>query len=126
MCKIASALRNTCSLKHLDISDNNVGSDAAREIATALFQNDKLQGLYMSKNDIKPQDLVTIAQSLLNTSTLTLFSVAGNNMGDEACSWQNCRCFVTQNIQHLYLSGNGIKTAGAIKIAKALQKPYRI
>ena len=84
MVKIAKALRDVSTLTIINISNNNVGEEAADDIATVLSRNINLQQLNLSNNGLKTVGMIKIAKALQNISTLRIFIISNNNVGLEA------------------------------------------
>ncbi|XP_065917950.1 protein NLRC5-like [Dysidea avara] len=117
---ISKALRKISNLTVLNISKNNIGSDAADDIATLLFRNKKLQCLYADGNNFQSVGVKKILASMQNNS-LKRFGISNNNITDEAVN--SITQFVRQNtqLQELKLDGNNFDLASAIQIAIAVQ-----
>ena len=56
--KIAKALQNHSSLIKVDVSLNNIGSEAADDIAAVLSHNTKLHILKVKENDLQASGIV--------------------------------------------------------------------
>ena len=121
MIKIVKALQNISTLIGFGIGNNNVGEEAADDIATVLSHNTKLQKLYLHDNNFKTVGMMKIVKALQNISTLIRFSIANNNVGEEAADDIATVLSHNTKLQKLYLHDNNFKTVGMIKIVKALQ-----
>ena len=83
--KIAKALQSTSTLVTLDIGDNNIGVEAADDIATILSHNSKLlQTLTLHQNNLQTEGMIKIAKALQSTSSLVTLDIGDNNIGVEA------------------------------------------
>ena len=121
MIKIAKALHNISSLTLFEIGNNNVGEEAADDIATVLSHNVQLRAVYLHDNSFKTVSMIKITKSLQNVSTLTVFSIGNNKVGEQAAD--DIATILSHNVQlhAVYLHGNSFKTVGIIKITKSLQ-----
>ena len=84
MIKITKGLQNILSLVKFDISNNNVGEEAADDVATVLSHSTKLRELYLHNNNLKTAGISKIMKAMQDISTLTVFSISNNNVGEEA------------------------------------------
>ena len=66
------------------IEDNNVGEEAADDIALVLSHNPRLKEVYLHNNNFKTAGIIKIAKALQNISGLTAFSIGDNCVGEEA------------------------------------------
>ena len=121
--KIAKGLQNSTNLTKLCLHNNNIGEEAADDIAAILSHNTKLQGLYLSGNNLNAAGDIKIATGLQNATNLIILGLNNNNIGEEAAD--DIAAVLSHNVklQELYLLiiGNNLKTKGAIDIAKGLQ-----
>ena len=81
---IVKGLQSSSILTVFNISNNNICEKAAKDISTILFHHRNLQQLYLEGNNFKTVGIIEIARSLQNTSTLTVFSIRNNSIGEEA------------------------------------------
>ena len=127
-------MQHICTLKKLCFSNNNIGNEAAHDIAAAISCNIHLQELNIGNNDFTPPGALTIARSLLKILTLTKLYFHGNCIND------NKKCLYNKpitnkaindfaiaiscntDLQELNLGSTGLQTSDAIKIARGLQK----
>ena len=109
------------SLSTLSISHNNIGGDAAGDIAVILSHNTDLQELYFDNNIVQTSSVIKIARGLQNTSSLKEFNISNNNIGNEAADDIAAVLYHNTDLQKFYIQGNNLETSGAIKIARALQ-----
>ena len=70
MIKIAKALQNISTLTKFSIYNNNVGEEAADDIATVLSHNTQLQVINFNSNSFNTVGMIKIAKGLQNISTL--------------------------------------------------------
>ena len=140
--KIARALHNTSSLITLDISNNNIGSEAADDVAAILSHNSKLQQLYLGGNKLETSGTIKIARALHSTSSLLhstssllhstssllhstssllTLDISNNSTGSEATSDITDVLSHNTKLQKFDINKNNLETAGTIKIAKVLQ-----
>jgi len=118
--KIARALCNV-SLTELNISNNNIGSGAADDIALILSHSTKLRAFYMKGNDLGTVGSKTIAQALKETSFLIELSMSNNNIGSETADDIAAVLSCNKKLQKFYIHSNNLGTIGAITIFRALK-----
>ena len=122
MIEIAKALQNASNLTIFNIGSNSVGEEAADDVSTVLSQNTKLQKLYLHNNNFKTVGMIKIAKALQDTSTLKVFSIGSNDIGEQAAADGIAKVLSNNTeLKKIYLYNNNFKTVGLIKIAKALQ-----
>ena len=103
------------------ITNNDVGSASANDIAPILFYNTKLENLYLDGNNLQSAGAIKIARALQNTLNLKSLNLDRNDIGEEAAD--DIAVVLSHNIklQAIELGQNNLQSAGAIKIARALQ-----
>ena len=84
--RICKALATIKSLEVLSIENNDVGDEAAEDIATALVSN-RIKQLWIGQNNFTPSGMSVILQSLLNTLKLQSSSETASK-GDLDCQLQ--------------------------------------
>ncbi|XP_065918394.1 NACHT, LRR and PYD domains-containing protein 12-like isoform X2 [Dysidea avara] len=119
--KIFKSLQFTSTLTSFGISDNNIGVEAADDIATVLSHNTKLQQLYLAGNNLQTEGAIKISRGLQNTSTLTELNISNNSIGVEGADDIATVLSHNTKLQKLGLAGNSLQTEGAIKISRGLQ-----
>ena len=75
---ISSCIKNNDFLQDLNISENQITSDGARSIAEAIAVNSKLQRLDISKNYINSEGLMCLLK--INNSVLQFLNITYNNV----------------------------------------------
>ena len=78
--KIAQSLHNTTLLTVFDVQSNNITEEAADDIATVLSQNVKVQKLWLGGNNLGTLGTIKIAESLENSTNLTILDIKFNNL----------------------------------------------
>ena len=118
--KIAKGLQNLSNLTIFSISNNNVSKQAADDIAIVLSHNIKLKELYLGGNNLQSAGAIKITNALYNVSDLIIFDFSNNNINEEAAD--DIAAVLSHNIKlkELYLGGNNLQSAGAIKIVNGL------
>ena len=118
--KIANSLQNISHLTVFDMQNNHFTKEAAESISAVLFHNTKLQQLWIGGNDIQTEGAIKVAKSLRRTTHLTVFDMQNNNITKEAAD--DIATVLSQNpkLQQLWIGGNILESAGAVKIAKSL------
>ena len=118
--KIARGLQKISTLTKLCIANNNIGDEAADDIAAAVSCNIYLQEFDIGRNDLRASDIATIAKGLQKNSMLIKLYINNNKITYEAAD--DIAAVVSSNaIQVLDVSDNYLATRGITKVAKALQ-----
>ena len=84
MIKIAKSLQSVSTLMVLNISDNNVGEEAADDIAMVLSHNTRLQKLHVHNNKFQSAGAIKITEALKNASSLAKYNISGNYIERES------------------------------------------
>ena len=95
-----------------------ITNKAAADLAYVFSQNNKLNELDLSDNNLYPEAASTILNGL-NTLTLIKFRISHNNITDQAAGdivTFLCKC---TNLEDLDLSYNSLQDAGATEICRA-------
>ena len=118
---VQSSLQNALSMRVFDISDNSINSQIANEIAIvlSLTSSDTLQA-FCASNNLLAENSIKIAKALQNCSNLRIFNMSNNNICENAVH-DIAKVLFHNKLHKLYLNNNSFKTAGMIKIAKALK-----
>ena len=121
--RIFKALKLKCScLKKLILTNNGITKEAADEIGLALTTNSTLEVLGLSRNKLQSTGIVGIMYSLNNDNkTLKVLDVESNDITDSASGNIAATLANNTSLEDLNLSGNSLKTKGAIKILSALE-----
>ena len=118
--KIARGLQKISTLTKLCIANNNIGDEAADDIAAAVSCNIHLQEFDIGRNDLRASGIATIAKGLQKNSMLIKLYLNNNKISCEAAD--DIAAVVSSNaIQVLDVSDNYLGTRGITKVAKALQ-----
>ena len=83
---VTKSLQNISGLTKLHISDNNITSKAANEVAAAICCNTKLEEFDLSGNNLRTQGVIEIAIALQNVVTLTKLNMSNTNITNEAAN----------------------------------------
>ena len=124
--KIAMGLQNISNLTIFSIPNNDIGEEAADEIATLLSHNSKLQRLELGGNNLQSGGTVKIARGLQSVFNLTKFGISKNNIGQEAADDIAAVLSHNSKLEELYLSGNNLQSSGTIKITQGLQSIFHL
>ena len=121
--KIAKALQTISTLIKLCIHSNNINEDAADDIAAAISINTQLQEFDVGNNDLQSTGVIKIAKALQTISTLTKLYIHSNNINITEDAADDIAAVIYNNtrLQELDVGRNNLHSAGAIKIAKAMQ-----
>ena len=122
---IQKTLRSNTSLHTLDLSDNNVGTERAIELAIALTLNSILHTLYLSINNVNLEGTVEIAKMLTINTTLHVLDLQLTNIN--VCgAIEIAKSLTTNNtLRTLNLSINNIERE-VIGIANILESNYSL
>ena len=104
-----------------NIGCNDIEWYGADDIAAVIHQNMQLQELYLHNNLLRTEGIIRIAKALQNVSTLTLFTIGDNGVGESAA-----KCIATvlsrnTKLKELYLHNNFFGTQGIITIVRAMK-----
>ena len=121
---VRKIIPNLVNLKIFNVANNNISEEAADDIAAILSHNTKLQELYPGGNNLQSAGAIKTAKSLLNVSSLTVFDISNNNVGEKAAD--DIAAILSHNtrLQKVCLGGNNLQSAGAMKIVKGLQQHH--
>ena len=122
--KIARVLKTISSLSELRIKWNNITEEAADDIAAVILKNcRKLQILDISGNRFHTDNIIKIAKSLHNVSCLSELYMNDIGITEEAADAIAAFILNSNNRLCIFeLCYNELKSAAAIKIARALRK----
>ena len=115
--EISLGLENTLTLKVFDISNNNISSEAAGDIAYALSKQVKLEKLILSGNSLQ-HGLIVIIKELKCYSTLKVLDISNNNVNVATTDNIAVVLYSQANLVELFLGGNNIMN---VKTLQALQ-----
>ena len=117
--KIATALTAICSLKVLDLDDNEISTAVTSKLAHAIMSNSSLEELRLRNNKLTTSGIITIAQALSNISTLKILDVYNNQITEDAAEALSLVLLCNTGIEQLYLGDNNLQHQGA-DVASAL------
>ena len=123
---VNSNFKRTLNLKLCDATNNNVGKEAADDIATILCYNTRLEQLNLGGNNLQSAGAIKIAKALQSTMKVTWLNLSSNNITEEAAV--DIAAVLSHNtlLQTLDLGRNNLQSAGAIEIARALQNTVNL
>ena len=124
--KITRGLKNISLLKILDLHDNNITGQAAKELAAAIKVNKSLEKLWLNGNNLGSSTVV-IVNALKEISSLTELNLNDNKNKSEELA--PAISFVVKNnylLERLLLSDNGLNGDGIIKISQSLCKHSKL
>jgi len=111
-------LNNTSSLIEFDISNNNIGSEAAHDIANVLSHNTKLKHLDISNNKLETVGIIKISKVLQGFSTLLEeLIISCNNISSEAADDIATVLHSNTKLKRLYIWENNLGASGTVKVA---------
>ena len=115
--EVVKGLRYTKTLKVLDISNNDIRSEAAVDIAYVLSKQAKLEKINLGKNNLQ-NGLIIVVRQLKRHPNLKVLDISSNNTSTEVADYLAAFLCKKNKLEKLYLGGNLVN----IKILQALQK----
>ena len=116
--EILKALRNTTTLKAFDISNNDISSKAANDIAHILSKQAKLENINLGKNNLQ-DGLIVIVKKLNHYPNLKVLDISDNNATTEIAYFLAALLCCQSKVEKLYLGGNDL---ASIEMLQALQR----
>ncbi|TMW67056.1 hypothetical protein Poli38472_012172 [Pythium oligandrum] len=109
------------TLQALNLSNNALGSKAARAVATLLRTSKTLVTLNLTQNRLKDRDITLLCDALQKNQTLARVHLSKNTFGIPGMV--AIAKFLEENakIEEVYLAWNNIRGLGALKLAEALK-----
>ena len=143
--QVIAALRNTTTLKTIDIKNYGIASEAADCLANVLQCNNQLQELHLIGNCLQTSDVIKITKALCsiqtstsqsnlgttitsttmnlhNCITLKKFSITNNNITDKVTDDIAAVISCNTHLQELDLGNNDLQASGITKVSRSLQK----
>lgn len=118
---LSDALKINTTLKHLELSSNNLGSQCGIIIADALHENHTLTELYLRRNSLGDIGGAAIAQLLKNNNTILSLDISNNKLG-VICGLALAEALKINNgLSKLQIYNNKIGSLAGIAIAEALK-----
>lgn len=117
---ISQKLGQLVNLEILDLSNNNLGLEGAKEISKALKNLNKLAELYLSGNFIRSEGIFYISKAQINLSNLTVLDLSNNHIDFEGAKYIAEILENTKSLKSLNLTGNSLSPEGSIDILEAL------
>lgn len=105
-----------------NIGCNDIEWYGADDIAAVIYQNMQLQELYLHNNLLRTEGIIRIAKVLQNVSTLTVFTIGDNGVGESAAECIATVLSRNTKLKELYLHNNFFGTQGIIIIVRAMKK----
>ena len=123
---ILNSLEHLTTLKVLDLSYNNIGSESADGIAAVIDNNPLISQLWLDNNDLYSTGTIIICNALKKIRTLNILSLCNNGITDDAAD--ELSAVITQNIllEDLLLSNNQLHYTGIKTIAESLNKLIKL
>ena len=92
---------DVCTLEHLDLGMNRIENEGAKEIALALYTNNKLKKLSLNGNGFGTDPAKMLATALNHNETLRSLNIRANPIGEEAVKSFACVIFQKGNLVDL-------------------------
>ena len=121
---ILQALEENSKLKVLNLSNNNMTSQVARDLANVIKNNSGLEELYLYSNDLRSSATV-ILQALEENSKLKVLNLSNNNMTSQVA--RDLANVIKNNsgLEKLYLHMNDLKSSATV-ILQALKEKCKL
>jgi Ran GTPase-activating protein (RanGAP) involved in mRNA processing and transport len=120
---IADVLSRNTSLFHLDMSMNNIGKHGARFLATGLSQNTKLKVLRLDKNNIRSAGAHFLSSALSQPTCVLEELHLFSNFIDVPGTSAICSALSTnKQLKFIDLGLNKVRKRGAVAIIEMLSK----
>ena len=97
---------------------HEINDEAATALANVFSQNSKLKELDLSDNNLSTEAIIKIMGELNTSTLLTRFIISHNNVTDQAADYIATFLSRNTNLKVLDLSHNQLLSAGAIKVCK--------
>ena len=125
--KIANALLNITTLAVLDIGYNNICDNAADSVAAVLSHSINLKKFYVNGNNLQARFVIKAVKALKSHSGLTALNFSCSEINEQATDQLAILLLHNNNnLKELCLDNCNLHTAGAIKIAKALENASKL
>ena len=118
---ISDCLKINKSLKELNMSENGITSNGAKEIATAIRVNTTLEKLDLSCNEIYNYGVSFISDGLKNNNSLKEINISRNKITSEGAQYIADAIQINTTLVKLDLSCNALSDDGATAISDSLQ-----
>ena len=121
---IAKGLKESSTLRSLNMSNSHITKEAAGDFATSLSHNThvQLKEFDISNNHLQTEEAITLAKGLHDITSLTRFCISNNNITEEAASDIAFALSHNHQLQELDISNNHLKAKGAVMLVKRLHK----
>ena len=119
--EIATAIRVNTTLEKLDLSCNRISNDGVSFISDGLKNNNSLQELNISRNEITSEGAQYIAEAIQVNTTLEKINVSCNAISDDGAAAIIYSLQFNNSLQELNMSRNEITSEGAKKITEVIQ-----
>eukprot|EP00039_Didymoeca_costata_P016108 m.283798 g.283798 ORF g.283798 m.283798 type:complete len:589 (+) comp16338_c2_seq105:187-1953(+) len=105
--ELVQQLTRISTIKELNLSKNNLGLEGAAYVADLIAGSKSLRKLWVSRNKFEAQGGMTIAEALKRNSTLQFLDIGNNNLGPEVRTMFSEIQGSEQDIQILLHYGHG-------------------
>eukprot|EP01130_Rhizamoeba_saxonica_P003362 TRINITY_DN1423_c0_g2_i1.p1 TRINITY_DN1423_c0_g2~~TRINITY_DN1423_c0_g2_i1.p1 ORF type:complete len:1050 (+),score=227.93 TRINITY_DN1423_c0_g2_i1:331-3150(+) len=122
---LVGRLINLATVVKVDISDNHLGIDGAKNLAPHLKDNFRLEELLLAHNSIQTDGFKTICKSVVNKENFRVFDFSANELDNECLKYIN-RFMETISCEALDLSENNFGDEALKEILKGLQSNKRL
>ena len=109
------------SLKELNISNNNITSNGAKEIATAIRVNTTLEKLDISCNSLSDEGATFISNGLKNNISLQELNISRNKITSEGTKEITKAIQINSILHNINISKNYISTEGLLYFMEAVK-----
>ena len=113
-------MKNLFTLRIVNISYNWITCEVADNIAAVLSQNTHLRKVYLAKNDLAANGIITLCRGMSNILYLTHLDMSCNKITDEAAHDIATFLYHNPELKVLDFSNNLMQIPGATTVYKAI------
>lgn len=120
---VASLIAESKTLHSVDLRMNRIATQGAERLALSLKSAEVvLTTLHLSSNDMGTQGAIWMASALASNSSLRALFFEYNDIGDEGAAHVATALAQNRHLSTLSLRGNEINGSGALKLAESLKQ----
>lgn len=117
---LSLSLRHNTSLEVLSLMDSSLSAQGASSLADGLVNNSTLRRLNLDRNHIGDVGMAVLGQAIPKSSLVSL-SVAKNSLTDQSMGLECVKC-----LEELHMNGNQITDMGALEFCRNLMEGCRL
>ena len=119
--QIGEAIKVNTTLLKFDISHNKISDEGVSAISDYIKSNNSLQEIYLSNNHITSEGAKQIGEAIKVNTTLLKFDISHNKISDEGVSAISDCTKSNNSLQELDISFNVITSKGLVYLLKSIQ-----